>query len=296
MDLLKTPHEMVLEEAGASLLPSEGVLHTPRQMLFREAGVLPKYAEGKSVEAPTPEQMKAALAVAKEDGKITKQEAQQLRSMVFNIGKDVGGNKNALSNAQILDVVKSLGLEPEDARVVFAQPTKKFGPFEDTLVLKAKGSPKDLKELTHSLAEALQQEAIPAKFVGEKAGVLAGPRAHEWGGAFEPNYFVEHGRTTAGGNIPAVKEAIKRLAAPMLWNAPAIVERGMEMSKGKDLAENVIGLGLDVAPFTPATVAAGLMRPSDLGDATLDTWNKRKELEDEEYRKQLRQNSPVFIK
>jgi hypothetical protein len=300
MNLLKTPHQKLMEEAGATIMPTPGLLNTPKQMLFQESGLLPKYADGKSVEAPTQEQMKAALSAAKADGKITQQEAQALRSMVFNIGKNVGDSKNALTHAQILEAIKGVGLEPENAHVVFAQPTKKFGPFEDTLVVKAKGNPKDLKEVTHSLAEALQQEAIPAKFVGEKTGVLAGPRAHEWGNGFEPNYFIEHGKPTAGGNLPplgpAVREAAKKLAAPMLWNAPAIIDRGMEMSKGKDIAENAIGLALDVAPFTPATVAAGLMRPTDVGDATLDTWNKNKELEAQAYREHLRKTSPVFLK
>jgi hypothetical protein len=351
-----------MEEAGASILPSPGMLHTPKQMLFQEAGVLPKYAEGKSVDASrfqvwdektmqpltneykslsaarkaaelkggsvrdmstwqpkydysgsmgntenpvatanyktatTPEQMKAALAAAKADGKITPQEAQQLRSMVFNIGMDVGGEKNMLTKQAVLDAIKSAGLETEHASVVFAQPDKKFGPFENTLVVKAKGNPKDLKEVTHSLAEILQQEAIPAKFLGEKTGVLAGPKAENWGGIFEPTYFVEHGKTTAGGNISPIKEVAKKVLAPTLWNAPVIADRAMEVSKGKDLAENAIGLALDVAPFTPATVAAGLMRPTDLGDATLDTWTKKKALEDQAYREQLRKTSPVFLK
>jgi hypothetical protein len=296
MNLLKTPHQKLMEEAGASIMPTPGMLNTPKQLLFQEAGILPKYAEGNSVGAPTTEKMKAALAAAKADGKITPQEAQQLRSMVFNIGRNVGDSKNALTQSQILDAIKSVGLEAENAQVVFAQPTKKFGPFEDTLVVRAKGNPKDLSSITHSLAEALQQDAIPAKFFGEKTGVLAGPRAQDFGSAFEPSYFVEHGSTTAGGNISPVKEVTKKVLAPTLWNAPVIAERAVEVSKGKDLAENAIGLALDVAPFTPATVAAGLMRPKDLGDATLDTWTKKKALEDQAYREQLRKTSPVFLK
>ena len=48
MDLLKTPHQKLLEEAGA-VPDSPGLLKTPRQLLFEESGMLPKYAQGKSV-------------------------------------------------------------------------------------------------------------------------------------------------------------------------------------------------------------------------------------------------------
>ena len=48
MDLLKTPHHKLLEEAGA-VPDSPGLLKTPRQLLFEESGMLPKYAQGKSV-------------------------------------------------------------------------------------------------------------------------------------------------------------------------------------------------------------------------------------------------------
>jgi hypothetical protein len=45
MDLLKTPHEKLLEEAGA-LPQSPGMLRTPRQQLFQEAGLMPHLAAG----------------------------------------------------------------------------------------------------------------------------------------------------------------------------------------------------------------------------------------------------------
>ena len=45
MNLLKTPHQLLLEEAGA-IPASPGLLHTPKQMLMQEAGVTPKFAAG----------------------------------------------------------------------------------------------------------------------------------------------------------------------------------------------------------------------------------------------------------
>ncbi len=45
MNLLKTPHQLLLEEAGATPA-SPGLLHTPKQMLMQEAGMTPKFAGG----------------------------------------------------------------------------------------------------------------------------------------------------------------------------------------------------------------------------------------------------------
>jgi hypothetical protein len=48
MNLLKTPHQLLLEEAGATP-SSTGLLHTPKQMLMQEAGMTPKFAAGGSI-------------------------------------------------------------------------------------------------------------------------------------------------------------------------------------------------------------------------------------------------------
>jgi hypothetical protein len=60
MDLLKTPHQKLMEEVGASPLPSPGMMKTPKQMLFEESGMLPKFATGGQSKM-TPQQMMASL-------------------------------------------------------------------------------------------------------------------------------------------------------------------------------------------------------------------------------------------
>ena len=45
MELLKTPHEMLLEEAGATP-QTDGLLNTPKQMLMQESGILPHLSGG----------------------------------------------------------------------------------------------------------------------------------------------------------------------------------------------------------------------------------------------------------
>lgn len=64
MDLLKTPHQLLMEEAGAHI-DGQGLLMTPKQKLFQEAGQVPKFAKGKQVKPLTPEDMKAELMVQK---------------------------------------------------------------------------------------------------------------------------------------------------------------------------------------------------------------------------------------
>jgi hypothetical protein len=58
MNLLKTPHQKILEEAGASPLPTPGILNTPKQMLFQESGLMPKFSKGGDLSS---KQMEAAL-------------------------------------------------------------------------------------------------------------------------------------------------------------------------------------------------------------------------------------------
>jgi len=58
IDLLKTPHQKLLEEAGINP-DTPGMLKTPKQFLFEESGMLPKFAEG----GPTTRQMEAELMV-----------------------------------------------------------------------------------------------------------------------------------------------------------------------------------------------------------------------------------------
>lgn len=59
MDILKTPHQKLLEEAGATPA-SPGMVHTPKQMLMQESGIMPRFADGGAVQM-SPEDMLAEL-------------------------------------------------------------------------------------------------------------------------------------------------------------------------------------------------------------------------------------------
>jgi hypothetical protein len=59
MDILKTPQQKLLEEAGA-IPASPGMVHTPKQMLMNESGIMPRFADGGQVQM-SPEVMLAEL-------------------------------------------------------------------------------------------------------------------------------------------------------------------------------------------------------------------------------------------
>ena len=60
MNILKTPHQKLLEEAGASPY-TNGMVKTPRQLLFEEAGALPQLADGGEVFEKNPDDMRAEM-------------------------------------------------------------------------------------------------------------------------------------------------------------------------------------------------------------------------------------------
>jgi hypothetical protein len=60
MDLLKTPKQLLMEEAGARV-DGTSLLNTPRQMLMQESGIVPHFAKGKKVLSP--QDMRAEMSV-----------------------------------------------------------------------------------------------------------------------------------------------------------------------------------------------------------------------------------------
>lgn len=59
MNILKTPHEKLMEDAGMAPA-SPGMLNTPKQMLLQESGIVPKMAEGGQPQM-SPEDMMAMM-------------------------------------------------------------------------------------------------------------------------------------------------------------------------------------------------------------------------------------------
>lgn len=60
MNILKTPHQKLLEDAGMAPVTSPGMLKTPMQLMVEESGVMPHYSNGGSI---TPDEMRALMMV-----------------------------------------------------------------------------------------------------------------------------------------------------------------------------------------------------------------------------------------
>jgi hypothetical protein len=60
MNILKTPQQKLLEEAGA-VPASPGMLKTPQQLLLEESGVTPKFSDGGSTNQMSPEMLRALM-------------------------------------------------------------------------------------------------------------------------------------------------------------------------------------------------------------------------------------------
>ena len=62
MDLLKTPHQMLLEEAGAKIPTTNGLLKTPQQRLMEETGLPQKLAAGGQPQMSVDDMLAALVA------------------------------------------------------------------------------------------------------------------------------------------------------------------------------------------------------------------------------------------
>lgn len=69
MNILKTPHQMLLEEAGAQIPANTGMLKTPQQLLMEESGLPQKFAEGGSTEMSVQDMIAAIMAQGQEPQK-----------------------------------------------------------------------------------------------------------------------------------------------------------------------------------------------------------------------------------
>lgn len=63
MNLLKTPNQMLMEDAGV-LPATPGMVNTPQQMLMQEAGIVPHLANGGQPQQMSPQDMLAALVAS----------------------------------------------------------------------------------------------------------------------------------------------------------------------------------------------------------------------------------------
>lgn len=104
MNPLKTPHQFMLEEAGA-MPKTNGLLKTPKQMLFEESGILPRFDNGGEV---SPADMRAEMMIRSaqpememeeiEEPEFEQEELPELQNMsVFMQIREILNNPGELS-------------------------------------------------------------------------------------------------------------------------------------------------------------------------------------------------------
>jgi len=120
-------------------------------------------------------------------------------TMTLNIGKNIGGEKNSLSDEQIIRALEDRGHKIKNIKTIPAQPNLPFGPFEDTAVVTTKSNLKYPKEFLDNLSHTLGQEAIPAHLHEQNTAIMGGPKAEAWG-PFNPDYFTHQTQSTPQGN------------------------------------------------------------------------------------------------
>lgn len=102
----------------------------------------------------------------------------------FNIGSAVNGVDKVISAAQAVQTLRYAGFHGIELVKAEASNT------ETTYVITAAGVWLDDHEgLVHTVSFVLHQDAIAYTLDG--VGYLVGPKAEDWGGAFNPEYFID---------------------------------------------------------------------------------------------------------
>lgn len=300
MELLKTPHEKLLEEAGA-MPQSDGMLHTPQQMLMQESGIMPHFDQGGTV---SPQDMLAAMMAHGQMPQHFKDGGGPNEQMTFNIGKNIGDKVNALTDEQIKDYLKKAGHKITDYKTVPPRPNTEFGPFEHTAVVSTRGNPQNLADKTFAMSQALQQQAIPVQTPTQK--ILAGPSAQDWGGAFSPQHFVPQHGVQAAGNPASFVDQAREFGNKTAHAIKHPIDSGIMHKVGAVGGKSLTGLGglgiaadalenaqqnnpggvalnaLDLKALLSLRpgwgLASALLSPSPLGKATMDEYLQPDEL------------------
>lgn len=110
----------------------------------------------------------------------------------FNIGSAVNGQDKALSRETVLQAMYRNGFT--DAEII----KEEMSSTETTYVIVAfkfrDWHDKGHENAVYDVCEALKQDAIAYKVVhapGAYVGFLVGPKAEDWGGEFNAEYFID---------------------------------------------------------------------------------------------------------
>ena len=274
MNPIKSPHQILLEQAGLSMDPSPGLVNTPQQMLLQQANALPQYATGGSaVNTETPSSLPNINFDARSIPSMTGQPGVGYMQTPQGAMARLQMEKE-LENARLRAGVSAMGM------AIPGQQGVKVMPGQMDIGTNMRMGPGNL-----DLSANRSINPIPGR--GHMQGIRANysiPFAN--GGSIRQNLspadmqaaMIVNGQTpqrfATGGH--ALKQLLTSMGLGGLFAAPEVVQAAQHASEGKK-GEAVGNIFNAASMFAPAPIAAGLMAlaPSELGDSTLDAYKKQ---------------------
>jgi hypothetical protein len=295
MNPIKSPHQLLLEEAGASLDPSPGLINTPQQMLMRQANVLPRYAPGGAVSTmespsslpdvsfdvrsiPSMSGMPGVGYMQTPQGAIARMQLEKelenkarLRAGVSGMGMKLPGQENVKLMPGQMDIGANLPMGP--------------GNFD--------------------ISANRSINPVPGK--GHMQGVNA-----RYTIPFAPGGFVQNlspadmqASVIVNGNTPqnfAGGSLVKNIGTQAAFSLPFMTEDAKEIAqdiknkKYKEAAAKTAGVGYSAfAPWNPlAALISGMTYSPEVGDATLDAYKQKQAEHEAEVSARAQALSPVF--
>lgn len=297
MNPIKSPHQLLLEEAGASLDPSPGLVNTPQQMLMQQANVLPHLAPGGSAN-------KIDNMVAPSSLPNINFDVHSIPSMAGQPGvgymQTPQGTmarmqiEKELENARLRAGVSAMGM------AIPGQQGVKVMPGQIDIGANMQIGPGNL-----DLSTNRSINPIPSR--GHMQGVKANYSIPFANGGYIDNLspadmqaaMVVNGNTPqnfAGGSL------VKNIATQTAYNAPFFAEDAMDIAhdiknkKYKEAAAKTAGVGYSAfTPLNPLTaLISGLTYSPEVGDATLDAYKQKQAEHEAEVSARAQALSPVF--
>lgn len=110
MNIVKTPHELMLEQAGIDPY-SPGLVKSPRQMLYEKAK-LPRFEDGGEVDELSPAAMRAQMQMEQENMAPAQQEEEEPVEEQPTEEEPVEEETPPLQNQQLFEQLKSVVENP----------------------------------------------------------------------------------------------------------------------------------------------------------------------------------------
>jgi hypothetical protein len=165
--------------------------------------------------------------------------AGEAPASTLNIGLHVGDPDNGghfVEPDEAVKKIRQMGYKVGKTSIVQSN-------TEPTLVADIHEAPMTATDL-HSLSSKLEQGAI-AQRLNDGSGMLEGPQAKEWGGAFNPEYFRMHSGKTALEEGPSPRSTVtnaQRTAFPGIYDKPSDILSRVQVAPEDPIMKQLFGV------------------------------------------------------